>query len=102
MMRAVAGLDSSELELLAGELRSGRLRWPVDELDLSRWFDGQRAAELAKELGSLVGFVGPQVATLLEAIIEDRRQRNVSLTDVELVATSPVDGDGISRDTSAV
>jgi phosphatidylserine/phosphatidylglycerophosphate/cardiolipin synthase-like enzyme len=102
MIGAVGRLSSGELQLLAAELRSGRLPLPTTSLALARWFDGALAGEIAADLAGLTGFSAQQLATLIESIVEDRAQRAAALDAVELVATSPVDGDGISLDTSAV
>lgn len=101
-MQAIVRLNISELQLLAGELRSGRLASPFTGAGLSRWFDDRLAIELAADLDAFSGFTGAQVASLLESIVCDRQQRSFSQGAVELVATSPAERDGISRDTSAV
>jgi phosphatidylserine/phosphatidylglycerophosphate/cardiolipin synthase-like enzyme len=60
------------------------------------------ATEVAADLAAFAGFSALQIATLIESIVADRTQRSGALDAVELVATSPVDENGISRDTSAV
>ena len=101
-MHALGRLSTREIQLLAGEFRSGRLAPPVTPLALSRWLDDRLAAEVAADLGTLADFSACQVAVLLESISADRQQREPAPDAVELVVTSPIDGDGISRDTSAV
>lgn len=104
-MQALQGLGASELLMLAGELRSGRLQPPYGSLQLQRWMDGIHSNLVAADLQVLVeeGFTSRQIARLLESLNAGRKQGETSLDRyVQLVTTGPGELVGERRNTSAV
>lgn len=104
-MDPLLGLESADLTHLAGLLRTGRLVIPLAAEQLARWFPESVTAPVARALNALcaAGFTGAQQAMLLESLVADRQRRPPASASVELVATSPLEGEpGLPRPTSAV
>jgi phosphatidylserine/phosphatidylglycerophosphate/cardiolipin synthase-like enzyme len=97
-------LTTEDLTQLASALRSGRLAPPFSSLLLRRYIPenlaGSVAAELQKRLSD--GMEVRNLATCLEILSDNRRQRTVAEDLIELVWTGPETPGIINRDTSVV
>jgi phosphatidylserine/phosphatidylglycerophosphate/cardiolipin synthase-like enzyme len=103
MSETFATLSDADLQTLAQALRSGRITLPIAVVAIERFVSGEMAGAVSGVIQSLVaqGFAPQQIATVLELILRDRRNRSLPAGAVDLVTTGP-DSVGANRDTAVV
>lgn len=106
MIELVGNLSVDDLELLAKEIRSGRLPSPFSSAALTRYL-GQ-APQMVDSLGSELkqlcdaGMKPEHIALLLELGAAERRRSRPIEEALDLVSTGPEAGALVSRDTGVV
>jgi phosphatidylserine/phosphatidylglycerophosphate/cardiolipin synthase-like enzyme len=97
-------LSNSDLQSIAAALRSGRLAPPYNPLSLQRTVSPHNADAIARQMQGFhdQGLTSPQIATILDMLLQDRCQRPTPDELIQLVTTGPEAGGGANRDTSVV
>jgi phosphatidylserine/phosphatidylglycerophosphate/cardiolipin synthase-like enzyme len=97
-------LTTEDLTQLANALRSGRLAPPFTSLLLRRYLPENLAGRVAIELQQRIsdGMEPQHLATNMETLSDDRRQRPVAEDLIELVWTGPEAPGIVNRDTGVV
>jgi len=103
-MNHLSKLNDTDLRGLATALRTGRLTPPYNELMLARAIGTHSANIVALYLASLEqqGFHPPQIATLVDALIADRKERPAGDDFIDLVVSGPEGSSAANRDTAVV
>ncbi len=97
-------LSDADLRQIVAALQAGRIKPPFSDLSVQRFVPDSISQKVAIELQQLAdqGFSAQQLATCLDLILKDRKQRLPAEGLIELVTTGPEAPGIANRDTSVV
>jgi phosphatidylserine/phosphatidylglycerophosphate/cardiolipin synthase-like enzyme len=103
-MNKLSKLTDSDLRGLVVALRSGRLGSPYSDAAVGRILSSHLAGNAAAELQGLANqdFQATQIATLLESLLIDRKNRPTPEDVIDLVVSGPESAAAANRDTAVV
>lgn len=104
MIDSLSQLASSDLEVIASALRSGRIAPPFTAIALQRFENRETAEWLSVTLNRLIQsqFTCQQIFTVIDLLVKDRSNRVVPEEIIDIVTTGPEAGAIPNRDTAVV